>query len=227
MKAKTVLTWMAIAVMGTGGSVVLGYAVGAWREQRSVEHGARLIAESDYASAARALLGAVAASPNDARAHYYLGLAYAGLGVRAGALSQLEEAVRLAPNEARFHAALGQSYRAAGVADRALVEFDAAVRLDPKNARYRVALVGVLLDQGRVADAVEHLRVTAQLQPESPNIRLLLAEATKGTGSLQEIARQYREVVGHAGAGAFGEIAGQEIRSTDAKPTTQEGDDRP
>ena len=59
----------------------------------------------------------MAAAPGNARAQYYLGLAYARIGIRQGAISHLREAVRLQPNAAMFHAALGRAYREAGDRD--------------------------------------------------------------------------------------------------------------
>jgi len=77
----------------------------------------------------------VAAAPGNARAHYYLGLAYARIGIRQGAISHLREAVRLEPDGARFHAELGRAYRQAGEPERALEEFEAAVSLTPREGR--------------------------------------------------------------------------------------------
>src|SRR5919108_1557394 len=83
--------------VAAGGVIALALEVPAWRGRPSVAHAARLIDDGDYASAIRTLLAAVAAAPRDARAHYYLGLAYARLGVPAGALNQLKDAAGLAP----------------------------------------------------------------------------------------------------------------------------------
>src|SRR5439155_858163 len=80
-----------------GGAIALARELPAWRGRLSVTRAARLIDDGDYTAAIRTLLGAVAVTPRDARAHYYLGLAYARLGVPRGALNQLGDAVRLAP----------------------------------------------------------------------------------------------------------------------------------
>src|SRR5439155_1647666 len=88
-----------------------------WRGRLAVTRATRLIDDGDYTAAIRTLLGAVAATPRDARVHYYLGLAYARLGVPRGALNQLSDAVRLAPGDAWVHDALGQARRA-GLPDR-------------------------------------------------------------------------------------------------------------
>src|SRR5439155_14091645 len=141
--------------VAAGGVIALAREVPAWRDRQSVSDAARLIDEGDYASAIRTLLSAVATAPRDALAHYYLGLAYARLGVTTGAINQLSDAVRLAPADARVHDALGQTLRAVGDARAARREFEEAVRLDPGTARYQVDLAGLLLDAGQFPAAVE------------------------------------------------------------------------
>lgn len=66
--------------------------------------------------------------PVDAWLHYGLGSAYARLGARAAAITQLRAAIRLAPDESRFHRALGEVYRSEGDLGRAQQEFQAALR---------------------------------------------------------------------------------------------------
>src|SRR5260370_35648094 len=77
-----------------------------WRAHGLVESGATLVSDGQYLPAVRQLVQAVAAAPHDARAHYYLGLAYAGLGQDAAPLSHAEGPVRLAPRAARDEAGL-------------------------------------------------------------------------------------------------------------------------
>ena len=85
------------------------YGASEWHSHQPVSAGASLIARGDYSRAVRTLLPAVAAAPGNARAHYYLGLAYARIGIRQGAISHFREAVRLEPDGARFHAELGRA----------------------------------------------------------------------------------------------------------------------
>src|SRR3989454_7138747 len=112
--------------VATGGAIALARELPAWRGRQSVTQAARLIDDGDYASAIRTLLGAVAAAPRDARAHFYLGLAYARLGVPTGAMRQLSDAVRLAPGDPRVHDALGQTLREMGDSRAARRELEEA-----------------------------------------------------------------------------------------------------
>lgn len=196
------------------GIVALTIAGAQWRARGSVEDGAELIAEGQYSSAVRVLLPEVAAAPNEALAHYYLGLAYSRIGVRHGALSHLTEAVRLAPYEGRFHDGLGRAYRAMGDASSALAEFEAAARLDPGAPRYEVDLAGALLDDGQVDAAIDRLRHAVQLQPRSPELRLFLATTLKRAGDRDGMIREFDAANRLAGAGPLAEMARQELRAT-------------
>src|SRR5213593_2383224 len=169
------------------GAFALVLEVPTWRGRQSVTHAARLIDEGDYAPAIRTLLGAVATPPQDARAHYYLGLAYARLGVVTGAMRQLSDAVRLAPGDPRVHDALGQTLREMG---------------DSRAARRELE---------EVAPAVERLRQAVRLRPRSAEIRLLLATALRRAGDYDGMVREYTKVRRLAPSNPLGEIARQAL----------------
>jgi len=194
-----------------GGAIALARELPAWRGRLAVTRATRLIDDGDYTAAIRTLLGAVAATPRDARVHYYLGLAYARLGVPRGALNQLSDAVRLAPGDARVHDALGQALRAVGDPRAARREFEEAARLDPGEARYHVDVAGLLLDAGAPAAAVARLEQAVRLKPRSAEIRLLLAAALRRAGDVNGMAREYTEVRRLAPAGPLGEFARQAL----------------
>ena len=193
------------------GAFALVLEVPTWRGRQSVTHAARLIDEGDYAPAIRTLLGAVAAAPQDARAHYYLGLAYARLGVVTGAMRQLSDAVRLAPGDPRVHDALGQTLREMGDSRAARRELEEAAHLDPGDPRYQIDLAGLLLDQGELAPAVERLRQAVRLRPRSAEIRLLLATALRRAGDYDGMVREYTKVRRLAPSNPLGEIARQAL----------------
>src|SRR5258705_12529867 len=88
-----------IAAVGALGAMVtaLALGIGAWRSRGLVDAGAALVSDEEYLPAARALTRAVVAAPRDARAHYFLGLAYAGLGEDEAALRHARDAGRLPP----------------------------------------------------------------------------------------------------------------------------------
>ena len=103
--------WVAAGLGTLAGVIALGLALGHWHVHSLDVQGGALVAEGRYVPALRVLLQAVAEAPGDARAHYYLGLAYAGIGLCGAARIHLEEAKRLAPEYRRPRAGLGPACR--------------------------------------------------------------------------------------------------------------------
>ncbi len=103
--------WVVVAVGAVATAVALSLAMGHWHVQSLDEQGRALVAEGQYLPAIRMLAQAVAAAPGDARAHYYLGLAYAGIGLCGAAWMHLDEATRLAPVYRRQREDLGPACR--------------------------------------------------------------------------------------------------------------------
>ena len=124
--------WFRRAALGLGtlaGVVALAVALGQWHVHSLDEDGRALVAEGRYLPAVRVLLRAVAEAPGDARAHYDLGLAYAGLGLCGAAWIHFEEAVRLAPAYRGVRRSFGATCRGAAGQDIA-GQFDTAVPRD-------------------------------------------------------------------------------------------------
>lgn len=202
------LTVLGAAIVAAGTLGVLR-----WRAYRSPETAARLLAEGNTKAAVRVLVNVLAIRPDDARAHYYLGAAYARLGVPPAALTHLKDAVRLAPREAEFHRGLGAAFQRAGDQWAARHEFETAVRLEPAEPAHRITLAGALSDDGEIERAVEHLRRATAMRARSPEIRLLLAMTLKLAGDRDQMLRELREVMRLAPDGALSEIARQEARA--------------
>jgi hypothetical protein len=97
MDLRRSLRWAVLAVGTLGSAIALAAALGRLDVSALDEQGRALVAAGDYLPAARVLAQSVARAPGDARAHYSLGLAYAGLGLCGAAWFHLDEAARLAP----------------------------------------------------------------------------------------------------------------------------------
>lgn len=145
-----------IAALGAVGAAVtaLALGIGAWRSRGLVETGAALVSDEAYLPAARALTRAVVAAPHDARAHYYLGLAYAGLGQDGAALSHARDAVRLAPREPAYEAGLATVLLDGGRVAEAVAHLRRAADMAPRSAAVRLLLADTLRRAGDV-DAME------------------------------------------------------------------------
>ena len=111
MLLRRSLPWVAVGLATLAGVMALVAGLGRWHAYSLDEQGRALVAEGEFLPAVRVLLQAVAQAPGDARAHYYLGLAYAGIGLCGAAWIHLEEATRLAPDDGRLRAGLGPACR--------------------------------------------------------------------------------------------------------------------
>ena len=130
MNWKRSLGWVLAILATVAGMAILTVGVSQWHIRSLDEQGRALVAEGEYMPAVRVLLQAVTEAPGDARAHYYLGLAYAGIGLCGAAWIHLEEAARLAPADRRLRAGLGPSCRGPAARPDILGQFDHAVHRD-------------------------------------------------------------------------------------------------
>ncbi|MGH7383593.1 MAG: tetratricopeptide repeat protein [Candidatus Rokuibacteriota bacterium] len=146
-----------------------------WRTRGLVQRGATLVAEERYLPAIRQLVRAVATEPHDARAHHYLGLAYAGLGQDAAALDHAEDAVRLAPREPQYEAGLAARLVEAGRVPEAIAHLRRAADIQPGSAEIRLLLADTLQRAGDSAGMEREYRSVMRLARGRP-----LAEVARG-----------------------------------------------
>jgi Flp pilus assembly protein TadD len=154
-----------LAMGGVLAAALAGLASGPawWRAHGLVESGATLVSDGEYLPAVRQLVQAVAAAPHDARAHYYLGLAYAGLGQDAAALSHAEDAVRLAPRDARYEAGLATLFLDAGRTPEAIAHLRRAVDMKPTSPDIRLLLAEALRRGGDTDGMEREYRIAMRL----------------------------------------------------------------
>jgi Flp pilus assembly protein TadD len=143
---------LALAGVLVGALAALAGGPGWWRAHGLVESGATLVSDGQYLPAVRQLVQAVAAEPRDARAHYYLGLAYAGLGQDAAALSHAEDAVRLAT-----------LFLDAGRTPEAIVHLRRAVEMKPGSPDIRLLLADALRRAGDTDGMEREYRIAMRL----------------------------------------------------------------
>lgn len=155
-----------------------------WRSHDALERGAQLLAEGNAKEAVRVLVNVLAARPNDARAHYYLGTAYARLGVFPAASTHLKDAVRLAPHEVEHRVALAGTLIDAKEVEGAVEQLRRAAEARPSSPEIRLLLAMTLKLAGERGQMLRELGEVMRLAP---------------TGALGEIARQEtRAVAGRA-----------------------------
>ncbi len=157
------LGWTATGVLLGALLISLTGGIVHWRTRRLVDDGAALVSEGRYVPAARSLLEAVSTTPGDARAHYYLGLAYAGLGQETAALRHTEDAVRLSPSEPEYETGLAMILLDAGRDREALAHLHHAADLRPGACDIRLLLADALRRAGDRDEMVHEYRVAVRL----------------------------------------------------------------
>jgi Flp pilus assembly protein TadD len=159
-------SWFGRILIGAMAVVALAAILGLparWRVRWLVEDGATLVSNEQYLPAARRLAQAVATAPRDARAHYYLGLAYAGLGQDAAALSHAEDAVRLAPQDPQYEVGLAALFLDAGRTPEAVAHLRRAAAIEPHSADIRLLLADALRRAGDPAGMEREYRNAMRL----------------------------------------------------------------
>ncbi len=122
--------WVALGVATLAGVIALVLVPGAWHVRSLAEQGSALVAEGQYVSAVRVLSEAVAEAPGNARVHYDLGLAYAGIGLCGAAWIHLGEAMRLVPSYRHLPEGPGSACRVSAMRIEPGGQFDHAVHRD-------------------------------------------------------------------------------------------------
>lgn len=142
---------------------VMAAGLGPWRARLLTKDGAALLSEQRYASAARTLAQAVALEPDDACAHFRLGLAYAELGERGAALRHFEDAVRLAPKRPQYEVGLAGLLLDTGRFSDAIPHLRAALALEPHAADLRLLMAETLRQTGDRAGMTREYRSAMRL----------------------------------------------------------------
>jgi len=105
------------------------------------------------------------AAPRDARAHYFLGLAYAGLGEDEAALRHARDAVRLEPGEPAYETGLATVLLDEGRVPEAVVHLRRAADMAPHSPEVRLLLADTLRRAGDVDGMEREYRNAMHLAP--------------------------------------------------------------
>jgi protein O-mannosyl-transferase len=138
---------------------------------------------------------ALAATRDNATAHYGLGTELAARGLLDQGIGHLREALVLRPRYAAAHYNLGAALRRKGLADEAMPHLQQAVAGQPDDPKGRIELGLLLADQGMTAQAVEQYKAALALRPSSSEAHYNLGVALRKLGQYAESAQEFREVL--------------------------------
>jgi tetratricopeptide (TPR) repeat protein len=142
-------------------------------------YGQALIMAGDFETAEGAFRRALAASPNMAEAHFFLGVALFQQKKYAAAADSFRRAADLQPGDAMTEYNLGQCLKETGKRPEAADAFRAALKAKPRYAEAHRSLGEVLAEEGNDTEAREHLREAVKLAPGDAAARQLLERLEK------------------------------------------------
>lgn len=118
------------------------------------------MAQGKYQPAYGTLRKALASSPSNVEALYFM-------GKLTSALSQMEyqQLAQLAPNSARLHQLMGDGFQAAGDSGKAEAEYKTALSVDPGLLEVAAELGEILRTQGRFEDALKYYDQVLEKDP--------------------------------------------------------------
>jgi tetratricopeptide (TPR) repeat protein len=184
---------------------------GAWQQ---TEHLCRQILESEpYHEEALQLLGIVAAQlgkkdlavecfsrivalkPNQAQAHFNLGVAFLAQARTREAIASFRQAILHNADFAEAHYNLGITLAELGLTDEAVASYEQVLRLRPDFAEAHNNLGVALAAQGRLDEAVACYRHAVHLNADYADAYTNLAQALRVHGKLEEVVNPLQQVV--------------------------------
>jgi tetratricopeptide (TPR) repeat protein len=133
--------------------------------------------------------------PNDAEAHFNLGVVLKGLGQLDDAVLSYRHALKLNPGYAEAHSNLGNALKDLGQLDQAVASYRSALKIKPDSATTHNSLGTAMKELGKLDAAVESYRRALQLQPDYTEAHSNLGNALKDLGQLNDALACYRSAL--------------------------------
>ena len=201
-----------------------------------VRQGEQRLAAGDPTGARRLFERAVAENPEDARAHFDLGMALELLDDPAGAEQRYRRAIELRPDFAEALNNLGLLLRAQGKSGEAVTMLRRAVAANPASAEGHINLALGLEESGDLPGAESEYREALRIDPGATmtraNLGLLLVRVGRKPEALAELKRALPGARGNRAAlltiGNGLRLAGDPAAAVGAmQAATAAGDKRP
>ena len=163
---------------------------------RIIDAASSLMTRNRFDEAATEWGRALELQPNEASAHYNLGLCLFQTGRTGEAIAHYERALKINPEYPEAHNNLGGALTSIGKLDEAIPHFEATIRLDPARASAQMNLGTLLLRKGRFAEAIPPLENALRLPTgKELAMRELLAAAYSGVGRFADAAKAVRQAL--------------------------------
>ena len=134
-------------------------------------------------------------NPNDAGAHYHLGISYSEVGQYQNAIIHLKKTIQIKPDLAKAHHSLGFVYKNNGQYHKAITSYNEAIALKPGNAGAHYHLGISYSEVGQYQNAIIHLKKTIQIKPDLAKAHHSLGFVYKKNGQYQEAIISYKEAI--------------------------------
>lgn len=124
--------------------------------------------QGDFEGAAAVLDKMMARNPNDANAHYLLGIVYLQKKMLPEAMAEFTKTMELAPSFAEAYHQLGLCYQQQKEPEKALEVYKKAAELDPRSVDsfYNTGLI--LFELSRIPEALNCFEKALELKPDEP-----------------------------------------------------------
>ena len=137
----------------------------------------------------------ISKSPENARGHNNLGLAYMSKGLTDKAIVQFRISLELNPGYEEAHINLGNIYMAKGLKEEAMGHYLKASRINPFNAVAYYNLGVLNIEKGDLDRAVEHFRAALKIRPDNVMAHNNLGSVNLERGDLDEAIKHYRTAI--------------------------------
>jgi tetratricopeptide (TPR) repeat protein len=136
-------------------------------------------------------------NPQDADAHYQLGLLQLKRRRPVAACRHFEDAIRIDASDPDYHYALGRAHELAGEWEKALAEYEETYRLNPEYGLgdiFREVGKGYL-QTGNLEKGIEFLRFFLSKRNSDPEGRYWLAVALQKSGDIEQMRVQLNTIL--------------------------------
>jgi len=151
------------------------------------------VRQGDFDGAIIILKNMIADNPEDANAHYLLGISYLKKKMVPEAVEALTRTAELIPSFAGAYLHLGINYREQKELEKALQYYEKAIELEPSSVEslYNGGLV--LFELNRVPEALTYFEKTLELKPDDPEFLEMAGRCYIHQGDFPK-AKEYLEM---------------------------------